>query len=92
MNPANILAALVQLDGWRQSITMAWRPLLDPLPVDTYWLWLALPLVLAIAVVYKALKLEDLAKLPAQALFLAAQFVVLMAVAAVILWLITELV
>lgn len=68
-----------------------YRPFLDPLPLDTYWLMLLPPLVLAIAVIYKAIKLDDLSLLPRQALFLAGQIVAFMILAAVALWLITEL-
>jgi hypothetical protein len=78
-----ILLASASLAGY--------RPFLDPLPLDTYWLLLLPPLVLAIAVIYKTIKLDDLAQLPRQALFLAGQIVAFMALAAAALWLITEL-
>ena len=64
--------------------------LLDPLPLDRYWLWLALPLVVAICVVYKAIKAPDLAVLPRQALNLAIQFILMMALAAAVLWVLSE--
>ncbi len=70
---------------------LAYRPFLDPIPLDRYWLFLLLPLVLGVAVVYKAIKLDDLNELPRQALWLAGQIVVYMALAAAILWVITEL-
>ena len=66
-----------------------YRPFLDPLPWDGAWLWLMLPLVLAISIVYKAIKVDNLAHVPRQALFLAAQIVVFMVLAAAALWLIT---
>ncbi len=69
-----------------------WKPFLQPLPVDRYWMWLMPPLLIAIAVVWKTIKIDDPAKLPRQAASLAAQFVVMMIVAAAILWLIIELV
>lgn len=76
--------------AWRLP-TAAWRPLLDPLPVDIYWMWLMIPLVVGIAIVYKALKVDDLAALPSQALVLATQLVLLMAAAAAMLWLVSEI-
>jgi hypothetical protein len=69
----------------------AYRPFLDPLPLDTYWLLLLPPLAIAIAVVYKTIKLEDLSQIPSQAAFLAAQIVAFMVLAAAALWLLTEL-
>jgi hypothetical protein len=72
-------------------IVLAWRPLLDPMPIDAYWLWLLAPMVVAVAVIYKAIKIDDLAQLPRQAASLAIQFVVLMALAAAALWLLSEL-
>jgi len=76
---------------WWMPITLAWRPLLDPMPIDAYWLWLLTPMVVAVAIVYKAIKLDDLSQLPRQAASLAVQFVVLMIMAAAVLWLISEL-
>jgi hypothetical protein len=69
-----------------------YTPFLDPLPLDRYWLVLLVPMVLAIAVVYKAIKLDDLAQLPRQTLSLAAQIVAFMLLAAAGLWLISEIV
>lgn len=70
---------------------LAYRPFLDPLPVQSYWLLLP-PLVIVIAIVYKTIKLDDLARLPRQAAVLAAQIVAFMLLAAAALWLIVELV
>ena len=73
-------------------LLLAYRPFLDSLPIDPYWLGTLLPLVLAIAVVYKALRLDDLATLPRQVLSLTVQIVAFMALAAAALWLVSELV
>lgn len=74
------------------ALTLGYRPLLDPIPVDDYWLVLLAPLVLAISVVYKAIKLDDLAQLPRQAIHLAGQIVAFMIMAAAALWLMGMLV
>ena len=94
MHPGMIEAArvLFQPGGWTQLNLAAWRPLLDPLPVDGFWLWLMLPMALAVATVYKAIKLDDLSRLPGQAIWLAVQFVIVMMLATAVLWLITEMV
>ena len=83
---------LFQPGVWTQMNVAAWRPLLDPLPVEGFWLWLMLPMALAVATVYKAIKLDNLSRLPGQALWLAVQFVIVMMLAAAVLWLITEMV
>lgn len=70
---------------------LALRLFLEPLPLDEYWLVLLAPLAIAIAVVYKTIKLDDLNLLPRQALYLATQIVVFMVLAAAALWLISEL-
>lgn len=92
MSALETCQTLCQMHSWAHAISAAWRPLLDPLPVDTYWLWLMLPMVAAIAVVYKALKVSELSEIPSQALVLAAQLVFLMVVAGATLWLINALV
>lgn len=71
-------------------LTFAYRLFLDPLPIDGYWL--LLPLVIAVAMVYKTIKLENLAALPREAAILAAQITVFMILAAIALWLLVELV
>lgn len=71
---------------------LAWRPFLDPLPLHEPWMWLLVPLALAIAVVYKTLKLEDLRDVPVQAARLTGVIVLSMIAAATLLWMITELV
>jgi hypothetical protein len=50
-----------------------------------------LPMVTAIAVVYKTIKIENLAELPRQSVILALQIITFMAVTAISLWLISEL-
>ncbi|MEX0654956.1 MAG: hypothetical protein WD534_09680 [Phycisphaeraceae bacterium] len=77
------------LATWANLI--AWRPLLDPVPVDGVWPMLLLPLAVAIAIVYKTIKLDDLARLPRQAALLSAQIIVFMAAAAAIIWVVVEL-
>ncbi len=88
---AQFVLSLLQPGGQASLVTSAWRPLLDPLPLESHWLWMTLPMALAIAIVYKAIKLEDLARLPRQALVLAVQFVFVMALAAMALWVVSEL-
>ena len=73
---------------WAGSI--GYTPFLDPLAVGEFWLLLLVPLVLAIAIVYKAIKLEDLSQLPRQVTWLSLQIVCFMVLAAAILWLLTE--
>jgi len=71
---------------------LAWTPLLEPLPLAGAWMWLAIPLAAAIAVVYKALKLPDLADLPAEATRLTIIILIALLVAAAGLWALTEIV
>lgn len=70
---------------------VAYVPFRDPLPLDTYWLLLMPPLVLAVGVVHRAVKSEDLTHLPRRAGFWALQVISFMLLAAVMLWLLTEI-
>ena len=67
------------------------RPFLGPLRLDSLWLVLVIPLVIGIAVTYKTIKLADLANLHREAAYLAIQIIVFMALAAITLWMLTEL-
>ena len=71
--------------------TPAWRPFLDPIPVGAFWIFLFFPIAFAISVVYKTIKLEDLSKLPAAAVWLTVQITVFMIASAFVLWGLIEL-
>ena len=66
---------------------LAFRPFLDPAPIDRYWLLFLPPLILAIALVYRTIKTETLVGLPRRAGYLAFQISVFMVLAAALLWL-----
>jgi len=72
-------------------VSLAYVPFRDPLPLHDYWMWLLFPLVVGVAVVYKAIKLDDLSMLPKQAAWLTMQIVVFMILAATALWAVTEM-
>lgn len=87
-----IASSLATLASLPLVATLAgYVPFRDPLPLDTYWLLLLPPLALAIGVVHKAIKTDDLSQLPRRAGFWALQVVSFMLLAAVMLWLITEI-
>lgn len=72
--------------------TWAWRPFLDPIPLDDVWLILLVPMVIAIAVVYKTIKTENLKTLARESANLSLQIGLFMVAAAVILWAVTAVV
>ncbi len=78
------------LAGPAAFAALAYLPLRDPMDIDRAWVWLLPPISLAVAVVYKAIKVDDLRGLPREALQLAVQVTGLMALAAAGLWLLTE--
>lgn len=87
-----ILGSLDVLLAVSGPLTLGFRPFLDPLPIDRYWMLLLLPLVIGISVVYKTIKVDNLERLPREAAVLAAQIVAFMIMAAAALWMLTELV
>ena len=74
------------------QLLLAYRPLLDPAPIDRYWLWFLPPLILVIALVYRTIKSDHLDRLPRQAGYLALQISVFMVLAAAALGLLLMLV
>ncbi len=73
-------------------VLAAYRPFLDPLPADAYWLWFALPLIVLVCVVYKAIRLDDLRELPRETRLLVFQIVAFIGLLAAAVWLLTGLV
>ncbi len=72
---------------------LAYTPFIDPLPYHgtAGWLLLFIPLVLLVSTAYKTIKLDDLSRLPREVVKLATQITVFMGLAALALWLVTEL-
>ena len=69
---------------------LAFQPLYDPLPalyphMSDHWLWMVIPLVLVISVVYKCTRVTSLKDLPKEAAIMSTQITVVMAFAAVLL-------
>jgi len=69
---------------------LAFIPLYDPLTalfpgMSDHWLWLLIPLVVVISVVYKGTRIEKLASLPRDAAVMAAQTIIIMGIAALLL-------
>ncbi|MEZ6192679.1 MAG: hypothetical protein R3C45_15500 [Phycisphaerales bacterium] len=87
-----ILSPIAGLLANITPVVLAFRPFLDPVPVDRYWMLMLLPMVVAIAVVYKTIKTDRLEKIPRETTVLAAQIVAFMVMAAAALWMLTELV
>jgi hypothetical protein len=73
------------------AVSPAYRPFLEPAPIDRYWLWLLPPLVLGIAIVYRTIKSDDLTHVPRRAAYLALQVALFLVAAAVSLWLLLRL-
>lgn len=86
------LGSISALFTWAGPAVLGFRPFLDPVPIDGYWMLMLLPMVAAIAVVYKTIKTDRLEKIPREASVLAAQIVAFMVMAAAALWMLTELV
>lgn len=69
---------------------LAYTPLIDPLPMWDYWMWLIVPLSAAVAVVYKSIKSDSMRDVPRRALFTTLWILGGMAFAAVTLSLIVH--
>jgi hypothetical protein len=63
---------------------LGYTPMLDPMPLSGGLWWLTLlPLALGIALVYKAIKLDDMRRYPRQVAMMTTQIVVVMLALAV---------
>lgn len=82
------MAALAGVMAWVWPV--AYVPFRDPIEVGDAWLWLLIPLVVVIAVVYKTIKTADLRRVPVESAQLTASILLFMAAAAAGLWVLTE--
>ena len=74
------------------NVSPGYRPFIDPIHIEDYWIVLLLPLVFIISLTYKTIKIDDLSKLASQTFYLTAQIIVFMVLAASALWLLGALV
>lgn len=65
-------------------------PFLHPLPVWDYWVWLLVPLCLGVSIVYKAVRIESMRRLPFEAVRATVWIVAGMAIAAAALYLLVS--
>jgi hypothetical protein len=82
---------LPSLAAQQSVLWLAYRPFMEPLNLHTHWLLMLPTLAVAIALSYKTIKLDDLKDLPRETAALTGQIMLFMAVAAAVLWLVTEL-
>lgn len=74
------------------SLILAWLPFRQPLPgVQSHWLWLLPILVLGIAMMYKAIRTDDLARWPREVLVMTGQVLLAFAGLAIGLFLLVQL-
>ena len=57
-------------------LPLAYRPFLDPLPLNQYWFWLLIPLALFIAAGYKAVRVLDMRDYPRDVAVFTVQIIV----------------
>lgn len=70
---------------------LSYRPFIDPMPWnDAYWILTIVPLSLAVAVVYRSVRTDDMSQVPRQAVIFTAQIVGSMVAVALIVWAITK--
>ncbi|MFN7021072.1 MAG: hypothetical protein ACK4WH_07060 [Phycisphaerales bacterium] len=57
---------------------LPWRPFIDPINVHQGWYWLLIPMAFGVAVVYKAVRMQELNRYWLQVAYLTAQIVIAM--------------
>jgi TRAP-type C4-dicarboxylate transport system permease large subunit len=72
--------------GMYLGLTVGYTPFLDPCPVEVAWLWLLFPVCLLVAVGYKTIEMEDLKKMPWEAVQFTGQILLLLVGAAGVIW------
>lgn len=65
---------------------LAWRPFLDPMPAEAYWVWFAVPLVVLVSLVYKAIRVQRFDTLPRETLAMSFQILIALLGLAFAIW------
>jgi len=67
--------------------TLAWRPFLDPLPIEDGWFGLLLPLALLISIGYKAVRVGDMRRYWREVAIMTVQVILAMILLWIAAWL-----
>lgn len=59
-------------------ITLAWRPFIDPMDAHDWWFLLLFPIALLVSLSWKAVRIDDVKRLPRPVLVMTAQVVLAM--------------
>ena len=76
--------------GMQLGLVLGYTPFLDPFPVEVMWLWLLFPVCLLVAIGYKTIEMEDLKKMPWEAVQFTGQILLLLVGAAGLIWVIAR--
>lgn len=60
------------------SFTLAWRPFIDPVDAHAWWFLLIFPVALLVSLAWKAVRIDDIRRLPRAVLVMTAQVVLAM--------------
>lgn len=60
------------------SITLAWRPFIDPVDAHDWWFLLLFPIAFLVSLSWKAVRVDDVKRLPRPVLVMTAQVVLAM--------------
>ncbi|MEQ8845548.1 MAG: hypothetical protein RIB58_11905 [Phycisphaerales bacterium] len=60
------------------SFTLAWRPFIDPVDAHAWWFLLIFPVAFLVSLAWKAVRIDDIRRLPRAVLVMTAQVVLAM--------------
>lgn len=60
------------------SFVLAWRPFLDPIDAHTWWFLLIFPVAVLVSVAWKAIRIDDIRRLPRATTVMTVQVVLAM--------------
>lgn len=72
------------------DLPLGYRPFLDPISAQQWWWLFVLPLIIGIAIVYKALRLPDLDRYWFNVAKMSLQIMIVMVVMSVVLYVVVE--
>ncbi|UYV11668.1 MAG: hypothetical protein NCW75_10200 [Phycisphaera sp.] len=57
---------------------LAWRPLIDPIDAHAWWFMLLLPIALLVSLAWKAVRVDDIKRLPRPVIVMTVQVILAM--------------
>ncbi len=72
------------------ATSLAWVPVVEPMPIEGFWLWWMVPMVVLICLTYRTMRAQRMADVARETLVMSLQVLAFMVGVAIVLFIVTD--